>query len=85
MHENSKHNNQLFAGYIVTVFFWLNSCHYSYDWLLEKQVTFQAWFRCCTFHVPDLIEQVQLWSDTGATSDSDVSPCVEPKLSLTKV
>ena len=28
---------------------------------------------------------VRLWSDTGATSDSDGVPCVEPKLSSTKV
>ena len=82
MNENSKHNNQLFTGYIVTVFC---CCHYSYDWSLEKQVTFQACFRCCTFHVLDQIEQVQLWSNTGVTSDSDGAPCLEPKLSLTNV
>ena len=45
----------------------------------------KAWFRRRTFHVPNLIEQVRLWSDSGATSDSDGAPCVEPKLSSTKV
>ena len=35
--------------------------------------------------MPNLTEQVGLWSDTGATSDSDGVPCVEPKLSSTKV
>ena len=45
----------------------------------------KAWFRRRTLHVLNLTEQVQLWSDTGATSDSDGIPCVEPKLSLTKV
>ena len=34
---------------------------------------------------PNLTEWVQLWSDTAATSDSDGVPCVEPKLSSTKV
>ena len=29
--------------------------------------------------------KVRLWSDTGATSDSDCAPCVEPKLSSKKV
>ena len=41
------------------------------------------WFRCRTFHVLNLIERVQLWGDTGATSDSDAVPCVKPKLSST--
>ena len=41
----------------------------------------KAWFRRRTFHVPNLIEQVRLWSDSGATSDSDGATCVEPKLS----
>ena len=45
----------------------------------------KAWFRRRTFHVPNLTEKVRLWSDTGATSDSDGVPCVEPKLSSTKV
>ena len=44
-----------------------------------------AWFRRRTFHVPNLIEEGWLWSDTGGTSDSDGAPCVEPKLSSTKV
>ena len=35
--------------------------------------------------MPNLIKQVRLWSDIGATSDSDGAPCVEPKLSSTKV
>ena len=34
----------------------------------------KAWFRRRTFHVPNLIEQVRLWSDSGATSDSDGAP-----------
>ena len=46
---------------------------------------YKAWFRRRTFHVPNLTEQVRLWSDTSATSDSDGVPCVEPKLSSTKV
>ena len=45
----------------------------------------KAWFRRRTFHVPNLTEYVRLWSDTGATSDSDGVPYVEPKLSSTKV
>ena len=44
-----------------------------------------AWFRRRTFHVPNLTELVRLWSDTGATSDSDGVPCVELKLSSTNV
>ena len=43
----------------------------------------EAWFRRRTFHVPNLTEYVRLWSDTGARSDSDDAPCVEPKLSST--
>ena len=35
--------------------------------------------------VPNLIEYVRLWSNNGAKSDSDRAPCVEPKLSSTKV
>ena len=35
--------------------------------------------------MPNLTEQCRLWSDTGATSDSDGVPCVEPRLSSTKV
>ena len=34
----------------------------------------KAWFRRCTFHVPNLIEQVRLSSDSGTTSDSDGAP-----------
>ena len=44
----------------------------------------KAWFRRRTFHVPILTEKVRLWSDTGATSDSDGSPCVEPRWSSTE-
>ena len=50
-----------------------------------SSVQSKAWFRRRTFHVPNLTEQVRLWSDTGATSDSDGVPCVEPKLSSTKI
>ena len=49
-----------------------------------RQVS-QAWFRRRTFHVPNLTEEVRLWSDTGATSDSDGVPCDKRKLSSTKV
>ena len=47
--------------------------------------TGKAWFRRRTFHVLNLTEEVRLWSDTGATSDSEGVPCVEPKLSSTNV
>ena len=50
-----------------------------------SSVQSKAWFRRRTFHVPNLTEQVRLWSDTGATSDSDGVPCVEPKLRSTKI
>ena len=45
----------------------------------------KAGFRRGIFHVPNLIEEVRLWSDAGASSDSDGAPCVEPKLTSTKV
>ena len=34
-----------------------------------------GWFRRCNFHVPNLTEQVRLWSDTGVTSDSRHTMC----------
>ena len=58
--------------------------HSQQKWILAKKLR-PAWFRRCTFHELNLIEYVRLWSDTGATSDSDGAPCLEPKLSSTKV
>lgn len=65
---------------------WTTTTHQHYE------LIFDTWWglrtgsdRCPTFHVLNLIEYVQLWGDTGATSDSDAVPRVEPKLSSTKV
>ena len=54
------------------------------NWSLEPT---KAWFRRRTFHVLNLnlTELVRLWSDTGATSDSEGALCVELKLSSSKV
>ena len=54
------------------------------NWSLEPT---KAWFRRRTFQVLNLnlTELVRLWSDTGATSDSEGALCVELKLSSSKV